>query len=118
MDFVTPLIKLATDLGPAIGIVGMLGIIGAAYMFRENNRLRKERNDAVEKKDIDLKDIAMKKDEDLKEANKQLLAFGQKSTDALLKVSYAIDKNTKSNDKLIEAVYTILRSNQTDPTKL
>lgn len=112
MDPITAFIQLAVQLGPAIGIVGILGIIAAAYLYRENNRLRAERNLAVEKAEEAAKLALEKKDEYIKEQTAQILTFGTRSTDALLKVAYAVEKNTKSNDKLSEAVYTILKANK------
>lgn len=122
MDIITLVLRLAESLGPAIGIVGILGFIAAGLMYRDNNRLRTERNAAVDKA-VEAARLAVekaaevsaqaieKKDNYIQTQTSQMIAIGQKSTDALLKVSYALDKNTKSNDKLSEAVYTVLKSN-------
>lgn len=111
------MIELFQQLTPYFGPLSAILIVAVAILYTDSRkkdteieRLRQERNTAVEKKDIDLKDIAMKKDEDLKIANDKLLEFGQKSTAALLEVKAAISENTKSNNQLAEAVYSILRS--------
>lgn len=106
--------SLLTQLEPVIGLlVAGLGM-AVIYLWRDNVRLREERNVAVEQKDVEIKSVHAQKDSDIKELTNTVIELQKES----IKSTNVLANNVMVNTEVTKRVDAHLEASQSAITSL
>lgn len=124
MDFASFISQALNQLQPVIGLLVAILIVAVIYLWRDNVRLQKERNEVIEKKDKDLKEIAASKDNALQAMTEKVIELQEKTivsneklsnnisvnTEATKRIDSHLELNQRAMETLVMSVNTVLTS--------